>query len=132
MSRKWIAVSLFLIYFLTTSPAASPDRRDALLPQPQPGIEGCKELPAHAALKKALAAAQAEQNGGLGFHMSGHTLRYVREGEDVIRPLTHALDIGRPRYWEAEATQLTLRTKDDKGTVLSVSVWRKESGAPSF
>jgi hypothetical protein len=64
--------------------------------------------------------------------MSGHTLRYVREGEDVIRPLTHALDIGRPRYWEAEANQLTLRTKDDKGAVLSVSVWRKESGVPSF
>lgn len=64
--------------------------------------------------------------------MSGRTLRYVREGEDVIRPLSHALDIGRPRYWEAEANQLTLRTKDDKGGVLSVSVWRKESGTASF
>ena len=32
---------------------------------------GCKELPAHAALKKALAAAQAQPNGGLGFHMWG-------------------------------------------------------------
>jgi hypothetical protein len=64
--------------------------------------------------------------------MSGRTLRYVREGEDVIRPLTHALDIGRPRYWEAEANQLTLRTKDDKGAVLSVSVWRKESHTAPF
>ena len=32
---------------------------------------GCKELPSHADLKKALAAAQAESNGGLGFHMWG-------------------------------------------------------------
>ena len=32
---------------------------------------GCKELPSHAALQKALAAAQAEANGGLGFHMWG-------------------------------------------------------------
>ena len=36
--------------------------------QPAPG---CKELPPHAELKKALAAAQAESNGGLGFHMWG-------------------------------------------------------------
>jgi len=33
------------------------------------GLEGCKTLPSHAALKKALATAQAEANGGLGFHM---------------------------------------------------------------
>ena len=32
---------------------------------------GCKELPSHAELRKALAAAQAETNGGLGFHMWG-------------------------------------------------------------
>src|SRR5262245_10364890 len=69
MSRKWIVLCLFLIYLLTTSPAASVDRRDSPLPDTQPGLEGCKELPAHAALKKALAAAQAEPNGGLGFHM---------------------------------------------------------------
>lgn len=33
--------------------------------------EGCKQLPSHAELQKALAAAQAESNGGLGFHMWG-------------------------------------------------------------
>ncbi len=33
------------------------------------GVTGCKEVPSHAALKKALSAAQAEANGGLGFHM---------------------------------------------------------------
>jgi uncharacterized protein GlcG (DUF336 family) len=35
------------------------------------GPDGCKELPSHAALQKALAAAQAQANGGLGFHMWG-------------------------------------------------------------
>ena len=35
------------------------------------GIESCKALPSHAALQKALAAAQAQVNGGLGFHMWG-------------------------------------------------------------
>lgn len=37
---------------------------------PQPA-GGCKELPSHADLRKALSAAQAESNGGLGFHMWG-------------------------------------------------------------
>jgi uncharacterized protein GlcG (DUF336 family) len=59
MSARSVAVCLVLIYLLTTSPAA------------QPGLEGCKELPAHDALKKALAAAQGTPNGGLGFHMWG-------------------------------------------------------------
>jgi len=30
---------------------------------------GCKDMPPHAELRKALAAAQAQSNGGLGFHM---------------------------------------------------------------
>src|SRR5262245_479079 len=59
--------------------------------------------------------------------MTGRTLRFVREGEDVIRPIAHPLDIGLPRHWEVEGNTLTLRTKDAKGTVLSVGVWRKES-----
>ena len=59
--------------------------------------------------------------------MTGRTLRFVREGEDVIRPIAHPLDIGLPRHWEVEGNTLTLRTKDQKGTILSVGVWRKES-----
>jgi uncharacterized protein GlcG (DUF336 family) len=31
--------------------------------------DNCRNLPSHSAVKKALAAAQAEANGGLGFHM---------------------------------------------------------------
>jgi hypothetical protein len=58
--------------------------------------------------------------------MTTRTLRYVLEGEDVVRPVRHPLDIGLPRYWEVDGNTLTLRTKDPKGSVLSVSVWRKE------
>ncbi len=38
-------------------------------PSAAQGASGCKDVPSHAALKKALSAAQAEANGGLGFHM---------------------------------------------------------------
>src|SRR5829696_1016178 len=38
-------------------------------PSSAQGVDGCKGIPSHAALKKALSAAQAEANGGLGFHM---------------------------------------------------------------
>ena len=31
--------------------------------------DNCRNLPSHSAVKKALSAAQAEANGGLGFHM---------------------------------------------------------------
>ena len=32
-------------------------------------MDGCKDLPSHSALRKALVAVQGEANGGLGFHM---------------------------------------------------------------
>jgi hypothetical protein len=57
--------------------------------------------------------------------MNGRTLSYMLEGQALIRPATHPLDTNRPRYWEREGNTLTLRTKDDKGTVLSVAVWQK-------
>ncbi len=60
MGRRATIAYVFLgVSFLTTSPVA------------QQGIAGCKELPPHGALQKALAAAQAQPNGGLGFHMWG-------------------------------------------------------------
>jgi hypothetical protein len=58
--------------------------------------------------------------------MTGRTLSYVLEGQANIRPATHPLDTNRPRYWEVDQNTLTLRTKDDKGAILSVAVWRKE------
>lgn len=65
------------------------------------------------------------QKGQTLVDMSGRTLRFVREGENVIRPIAHPLDIGLPRHWEVDGNTLTLRTKDEKGTDLSVGVWRK-------
>jgi hypothetical protein len=57
--------------------------------------------------------------------MQNHALSYVLEGQAAVRQPTHALDTNRPRYWEVNGDTLTLRTKDENGTVLSVAVWRK-------
>jgi uncharacterized protein GlcG (DUF336 family) len=59
MSRHSFVISVIVIGVVATQPVATQ------------GTEGCKALPTHAALKKALAAAQAQPNGGLGFHMWG-------------------------------------------------------------
>src|SRR5687768_6470582 len=59
MFRACLCGSLLVIAGLIPPPAAA-----------QSG-DGCKALPSHAALRKALAAAQAQANGGLGFHMWG-------------------------------------------------------------
>ena len=70
--------------------------------------------------------------GRTTINLANKTLSYVLEGQAVIRPATHPLDTNRPRYWEADGATntLTIRTKDDNGTVLSVAVWRKESTTP--
>ena len=59
MRRVCVSICLIVGAVLTAQPVAAQQ------------MDGCKELPSHAALKKALAAAQAESNGGLGFHMWG-------------------------------------------------------------
>ena len=59
MRREYAIPAAIVTFALFAAPAAA---------QPSPG---CKALPDHAALKKALSAAQAETNGGLGFHMWG-------------------------------------------------------------
>ena len=59
MARLALLGCVLLVCVLPASPVA------------QPGTGGCEALPAHAALRKALAAAQAQTNGGLGFHMWG-------------------------------------------------------------
>ena len=57
MRRACVSVCFMVGALLSARPAAAQR------------MDGCKELPSHAALKKALAASQAEANGGLGFHM---------------------------------------------------------------
>jgi hypothetical protein len=69
-------------------------------------------------------------NGRTVIDIGNHSISYVLEGQDALRPPKHPLDINRPRYWEVSGNTLTLRTKDDNGAILSVSVWRKDTGAP--
>jgi hypothetical protein len=52
-------------------------------------------------------------------------LSYVFEGQSPMRQAKHPLDTNLPRYWELKDNELTLRTRDEQGTVLSVAVWRK-------
>ena len=58
--------------------------------------------------------------------IGNHAISYVLEGQPGTRPPTHPLDTNLPRYWEVSGDTLTLRTKDEAGKILSVSVWRKE------
>ena len=53
---RTIGGCLFLNFCLATVAHAQP-------------ADACRSLPSHEAVRKALAAAQAEPNGGLGFHM---------------------------------------------------------------
>ena len=55
MARLALFGCVVLVCVLPASPVA------------QPGIGGCPNLPAHGALRTALAAAQAQMNGGFGF-----------------------------------------------------------------
>jgi hypothetical protein len=57
--------------------------------------------------------------------INSRSISYVLEGQDSFRPPTHPLDMNRPRYWDVKGNTLTLRTKDESGKVVSVSVWEK-------
>ena len=57
--------------------------------------------------------------------IGARTLSYVLEGEPDYRPVRHPLDTNLPRYWQAEGNNLILRTKDQTGKDLTVSIWRK-------
>jgi hypothetical protein len=56
---------------------------------------------------------------------------YVLEGQPELRASTHPLDTNRPRYWEVRGDELTLRTRDQDGTPLSVTVWRRVTPLPT-
>src|SRR5688572_12627350 len=59
MRFGWFGVGIVLAASLTAAPATAQ------------GLDGCRDIPSHAALRAALAFAQAQANGGLGFHMWG-------------------------------------------------------------
>lgn len=58
--------------------------------------------------------------------VTSRSISYVLEGQADSRPATHPLDTNRPRYYEVNGNTVTLRTRDEKGAVLSVSVWTKQ------
>jgi hypothetical protein len=64
-------------------------------------------------------------NGRTVVDINSRSISYVFDGQSSFRQPNHPLDMNLPRYWEVQGNTLTLRTKDDTGTVLSVSVWRK-------
>lgn len=64
-------------------------------------------------------------NGRTVVDLNSKSISYVFDGQSSFRQPDHPLDMNLPRYWEVQGNTLTLRTKDDKGNVMSVSVWRK-------
>jgi hypothetical protein len=62
--------------------------------------------------------------GRTAVDMQNRTLTYVIEGQPPAGG--GPLAANRPRHWQVEGNILTLTTKDEKGTALSVGRWRKE------
>ena len=63
-------------------------------------------------------------SGRTAVDMQNRTLTYILEGQ---KPLIQSgpLAMNRPRYWEVDANELVLTTKDESGKPLSVGRWRR-------
>jgi hypothetical protein len=57
--------------------------------------------------------------------MQNRTLTYVLEGQTIGAPSAGPLALNRPRYWEVKENILTLTTKGENGTALSIARWRR-------
>lgn len=58
--------------------------------------------------------------------MQGKKLTYVLEGQPPAGAAAGPLAASRPRYWQVEGDVLTLTTRDDAGSPLSVGTWKRE------
>jgi hypothetical protein len=58
--------------------------------------------------------------------LQNRRLTYVIEGQATTGEPSGPLAMSRPRYWEVDGDVLTLTTKDDSGTPLSVGTWKRE------
>jgi hypothetical protein len=57
--------------------------------------------------------------------MTARTLTYVMEGQPPLGAPSGPLALNKPRYWQVEGTLLTLTTKGEGGTTVSVGRWQK-------
>jgi hypothetical protein len=57
--------------------------------------------------------------------MQNRTITYIVRGEGFATPSSGPLALNRPRYWQVDANQLTLTTKDADGNAMSVGRWRR-------
>jgi hypothetical protein len=65
--------------------------------------------------------------GRTAVDMQNRTLTYTLSGTPSTD--TGPLSLRRPRYWQVEGDVLTVTTKDDNGTPVSVGRWKKKSAA---
>jgi hypothetical protein len=65
--------------------------------------------------------------GRTAVDMQNRTLTYImdRRGSAASGPAAGPLALNRPRHWQVEADLLTITTRDEKGTPLSVGRWRR-------
>jgi hypothetical protein len=64
-------------------------------------------------------------DGRAAVDMQNRTITYLVDGERFASSSSGPLALNRPRYWQVEANQLTLTTKDANGNALSVGRWRR-------
>jgi hypothetical protein len=57
--------------------------------------------------------------------IQNRTITYIVDGQGFATSASGPLALNRPRYWQVEANQLTLTTKDANGNALSVGRWRR-------
>lgn len=63
-------------------------------------------------------------SGRTAVDMQNRTLTYL-VGQNLAPSNAGPLALSRPRHWEVDAERLTLTTKDENGTPLSVGRWRR-------
>ena len=62
--------------------------------------------------------------GRTAIDMQNRTLTYILEGQPPAAQ--GPLAASRPRHWEVTQNELTLTTKDESGTPLSISKWKRQ------
>jgi len=68
-------------------------------------------------------------SGRTAIDMQAHTLSYTVQGQPPLGAPSGPLALNRKRHWEVDGNLLTLTTKADDGTPLSVAKWRKVEAA---